>query len=170
MTAAILCPGTSLARLARQPEADLVIGVNRAVRTYLCHVWAACDYPLIRDNFRFVIGKPRVLTRRTTWESIGKKCRMKLACFTEDVRFDCPINWHTKTMTCAMAYAAFVGVDKIELYGCDLFGEADYDGVKAGEDRSDKRWAQERSDLGVMMETLWSRGIATHRIHATDLH
>ncbi len=164
MIARILNPGPSLASY-HPGDADLTIAVNRAgLIPHRFDVWAALDYPLVRDNAAKVKGCPLWLTRRQTWKDIGTRCQFPAA-FVEDIRLmsaDAP-KWDIKTMTCAMAYAFTQGAERIELYGCDWSGTADYDGTEAGEDRSDKRWLTEAAQVGALMLWMHDRGVEVER-------
>ncbi len=163
MTAAILCPGLSLSRLSAVPTCDLSIAVNRAALAFMCDVWAATDYTMIRENTSRIAKTTKVLTRRTTWADAHRYCQQQPTTFTDDIKIDAPKSWQIKTITCAMAYAFTQGATRIDLYGCDWTGELDYDGVKAGEDRSDARWSQERVDALALMEWLDGNGVETVR-------
>lgn len=162
MTAVILCPGPSLADLRERPDADLVIGVNRAATAFACDVWAASDYTMIRDYLAKVIGEPGLLTKRQTWRDIGHRIDIPLANLVEEISFNCP-NWQNKTMTCAMVYAHSVGADSIDIYGCDWAGKHDFDGLSAGENRSDARWTQEAADYAALVEALANHSVIVHR-------
>ena len=162
-TVRILCPGPSLARYDPIDFAGLVIAVNRAAVAFYCHCWAVADYPVIRDYHAKVLGTPTILTRRQTWTDIGHRVRMT-AKIIEDIDLPGAPPWNLKTMTCAMAYAYATGAKRIELHGCDWEGTADYDGVQAGEDRTDKRWEQERAAVNNLSEWMRARGTEVVRV------
>lgn len=163
MTVRILNPGPSLAHYDPGDFAGTVIAVNRAAIAFTCTIWACCDYPAIRDYHAKVLGTPKVLTRRQTWADIGNRVRL-VAKIIEDIDLPGAPRWNVKTMTCAMAYAFYTGAKRIELFGCDWQGTADYDGVQAGEDRTDKRWEIERADTLKLMEWMKDRGTEVVRL------
>lgn len=75
MTVALLCPGPSLARTFDDDFAGIRVGVNRAAVGFRCDLWAALDYPMLRDEQDNVLGTPELLTRRQTWEDFGRQAR-----------------------------------------------------------------------------------------------
>jgi hypothetical protein len=159
----ILNPGPSLATYSPAGFGGVTIAVNRAAVAFHSDAWAACDYPMIRDYQHRVLGAPMLLTKRQTWADIGPRCRLALAAIVEDLPMDGAPPWQLKTMTCAMAFAVANGATRIELYGCDWSGTADYDGAEAGEDRTDARWAKERADVAALTEWLAGRGVEVVR-------
>ncbi len=163
MVVAILNPGPSLANLLTLPKCDLSIAVNRAALRFECNIWAATDYPMIRDYQVFAMGNPKLLTRRQTWTDIKHRVRLPLAGIVDDLALNVPANWLAKTMTCAMAYAYAWGAHRIELYGCDWAGTKDFDGKEAGENRTDARWEAEKSEAGMLIEWLASRKVEVKR-------
>lgn len=166
MTAVVLCPGPSLSQLAEVPKCDLSIGVNRAAIAFRCDVWAAADYPTIKNVQEKVIGNPKLLTKRQTWEDIKHRVTLPLAGIAEDCgAFLSPdeVVWLAKTFSCAVVFAAALGANRIDYYGCDWKGEEDFDGKKAGEDRSDTRWRDERAMFGALTEILLRRGVEVRR-------
>jgi hypothetical protein len=163
MTVAILNPGPSLAALEKPPAADVLIGVNRAALRFECTCWAATDYPMIKRHQAAVLGTPALLTRRQTWADIGARCRLPLDRVVESIDIPNAPPWALKSMTCAMAFAFANGASRIDLYGCDWSGEQDFDGVKAGEDRSEKRWAAEQADFAALSRWMLERGVMVAR-------
>jgi hypothetical protein len=151
MTAAILCPGPSLAH-ASAFEGELRIGVNRAVTAHKCDVWACCDYQCffkVRDE---VIGWPILLTNAES----AKRVR-----WTEVITFESlQLKPETFSAIAAVWYAVDKGAKVINVYGCDLEGEADWDGVKAGETRTKVRWEHERAVWASTWGCLKTQGIS----------
>lgn len=165
---AILCPGESLAE--HKPEAaHLTIAVNRAALAFECDVWAAMDYPMIRDNWRDVRGYPTLLSRRQTIEDIGRQPerlhRFNGVIAVEDVvpKLQPPTETFL-TASFALMYAVERGAMKIKVYGADWYGTKDYDGIEAGENRTEDRWAKERHEWeDVLLPWLTEQGVKVER-------
>lgn len=167
MTAVVLCPGPSLARLTAAPAADLTIGVNRATTAFACDVWAALDYPLIRDQHAAVIGTPALLTRAQTWTDIGRHLPLALAGTADALRGAFPVAgcaWDRFTATTAIVYAASAGATRIDVYGADMAGTAGFDAADAGENRDAGRWGAERVIFDRLTDVLSGRGVSVNRI------
>jgi hypothetical protein len=167
MTYAILCPGPSLSTFADSDHEGPIITVNRSGLLYPSEVWAATDYPMIRNNYEAVKGNPNLLTRRQTAADLPafRKSRFaRVEIVEEIVGVPVGLNWQDKTMTCAMIFAFVNGASKIDIYGCDWTGEADYDGVLAGEDRSESRWAKERAVYDGIVDWLKGKGVEVRRM------
>jgi hypothetical protein len=167
MTAAVLAPGPSLSKhLPLRDGYDLTIGVNRAALAAPCGVWACLDYPVIRDQWQNVAGSPLLLTRKQTWEDIGKHCGLKLAAITDDYRSFVPtdIGWTLYTCTSAIVFAALKGATRIDVYGADMTGTGGFDAEDTGENRSEARWASERVVFDKLVAALGERRVVVNRI------
>lgn len=166
MTYAILCPGPSAKSFADSDHEGPIITVNRAGLLYPSEIWAASDYPLIRDNQAKVLGNPNLLTKRQTYADIKHRLtRFPRVEIVEDiVGIPKELHWQDKTMTCAMMFAVANGASRLDLYGCDWSGELDYDGVKAGEDRSESRWVKERAVYDGIVDWLNGKGVEVRRV------
>lgn len=154
MRVVILCPGPSLAFWRADPSdrPDVLIGANRAAAFTPCDVFAALDYPMIRDNAIKVRGTPNLLSRQQTITDLkpARLARFPNVIAVESLFEFCPPNlmpWTTFTMTAAMIYAAYLGTNAINIYGCDWRGTKDYDGVEAGENRTEQRWERDEKPL-----------------------
>lgn len=168
MKAALLCPGPSLAKTFDPGFSGLRVGVNYAAVGYPCDVWAAPDYPMVRDNHAKVLGTPKWLTRRQTAIDIGKRVRFTDVVHTEDL--SCPWKPFTlKTATCAMVLLATLGATDVKVYGADWKPDApDFDGVQRGEDRSAERFRVEREIWEKVVEWMNGKGITVERIIGHD--
>lgn len=166
MNAALLCPGPSLAAIV-QSDVDgysVRVGVNRAAVLLDCHLWAALDYPVLRDWHNAVIGTPQVLTRRQTWTDFGRTCRLRDVVLVEELPAPPVKQWDLKTATCALALLATMPVTSIDVFGADWSDAPDFDGhATAGQDRSAARWAQERATWDALVEWLDGRGVSVCR-------
>jgi hypothetical protein len=171
MTAIILCPGESLASYKPKP-ADLVLAVNRAALQFECDVFCALDYPMIRDNGPNVLGNPALLSKGQTIRDVGPQ---RLARFAAVHEFPMPITdppglKHQCTMVAAILFAART-CNRIEVCGCDMAGTKDYDGVEAGEDRTEWRWGREREAWDTLVPWLNERGVSLERmLHNVTFH
>lgn len=165
MTAALLCPGPSLAWLDALPPCDTAVGVNRAVCRFPCAVWAALDYTTIRDWQLDVVGAPALLTRRQTWADIGRRCpRFTDARLVED--YACPVSgWAEKTATAALVMLATVGATAIAVYGADWTDAPDFDGfTQKGSERGETRWLRERAVWAELAAWLAGEGVTLRRL------
>lgn len=153
MNAAILCPGPSLASLSTVPAADLVIGVNRAALRFACTDWCCCDLPAIEQWHESVIdgqrGAPTLISGMEAVDNLrDRKVIWRGEVFDRRRMLDyCPheINWVMFSFTTAIVYAGYREAKRIDIYGCDWKGTADFDGAEAGKNRSDERWELERA-------------------------
>lgn len=158
MRVTILCPGPSL-RLYRPGCEGMTIGVNRAATVHACDVWAATDWPLIRETRP--LGTPTLLTIEATRESLSRRGRpwpylVVTHCgLVNETVTNAKHPWTRYTATAALFYAGWLGADRIDVYGCDWSGTKDWDGEDAGENRSDNRWAEERD--------IWNKTAASLR-------
>ena len=169
MKAVILNPGPSLANLDAVPECDLSIAVNRAALKFPCTIWAAADYPMIRDNWKQVLGQPRILTIDQTWHDIGHRVALDLETTREEIFKTYlntkDVNWPMCTSFMAVVCAARAGATEIEIYGADWEGTEDFDGTQAaGEDRTEQRWEGERATFIPLCEVLKKKGVEVRRI------
>ena len=168
MTYAILAPGPSLcATFDAADHEGPIITVNRAALAYASEIWASTDYPIIRNNYESIKGTPNLLTRRQTASDLPahRKSRFPRVELVEDiVGIPAKLGWQEKTMTCAIMFAFVNGATEIDVYGCDWAGNLDYDGTKAGEDRSEARWAKERAVFEGIADWLKERGVEVRRI------
>lgn len=173
MNAVLLCPGPSLAHLEHVPVADLTIGVNRAAIRYPVDVWAALDHWSvnnggIRNWCGQVIGSPVLLSTRDSLKVVARRCPWRGATIAiEDYRDWLPATkpgrWSLFSATCALVYAAWRGASRIDVYGADMHGTQDYDGVQAGARRDEVRWKSERTIWATTVAQLNERGIEVIR-------
>lgn len=159
MNATLLCPGPSLERYDPMDRSGWVVGVNRAATVHACDVWAATDWPLVL-KYR-PMGQPALLTIKASREALERKgeawphlvithCGM-----AGEVVTNAKHPWTSFSATAALYYLGWMGVERIDVYGADMAGELDWDGVKGGTGRNDNRWARERviwDDLVASMD------------------
>ncbi len=53
-------------------------------------------------------------------------------------------DWIWVTALGALMYCGYAGAKRVDCYGVDWNGTKDWDGVEAGKNRSDSRWAHEK--------------------------
>jgi len=157
-TAAILCPGPSLAETcdaARLAEFHHTIAVNRAI-DHLRTQWlvAGDAHTLYRINqmpsvgvvtFGDVIRDPGMLP---PWISRQRREALTWREWLDIPTF--PPHANTWGSVTALALALDLGADEIHFFGCDLRGNTEFDGQVAHPsiaDRSAERWQRERTDL-----------------------
>ena len=168
--AAILCPGPSLFRLTDRPDdCELVIGVNRAATVHVCDAWAGCDLPMILDHGTSVIGSPLLLADDATIGELHRRDANWRGATFDRGRLSgfCPesLEWRLFSATTALVYAAFTGAQRIEVFGADWHGTADFDGQQAGKNRSPARWELERAIWEKrLVPWLAEQAITVHRV------
>ena len=165
MTASILCPGPSLARLTESHlYVDLVVAVNRAATRWPCTVWACGDTPLFEQIQHQVIGSPTWMVSQSQLDvihdhikaGICQPWRGKIQTIQPMLQFlPHAINWVSFTFTHALTYSAWVGCDEINVYGCDWEPNApDFDGIQGGKNRSFDRFRAEKGIFQAICELL----------------
>jgi hypothetical protein len=163
----LLCPGPSLAAYAAPTPRPLTIAVNRAALRFQCDWWAACDYPMVRDNRRHVLGAPAVCTAK---QQFWKFPELVGVCIEDDLwpkwRMPGanPGGYSLYSFSAAMILALHVGATRLDVFGADWKGTADYDGAQAGENRSDDRWATEARFFAEMSTFLQANGCEVNRV------
>ena len=157
MRATILCPGPSLSAYKPEDRGPMVLAVNRAALAHACDWWVALDYPMIRDNVAKVDAA--IVTRRQTHIDLKGRIDARRVVHTEDIgaTIDPALGWTTYSHTSAIAFAYWYGMSGADVYGADMAGVTDFDGVAAGENRSDDRWSIERGILAVLLPWLNQR-------------
>lgn len=173
MTAAILAPGPSLTQTyPGYGGFDLVVGINGVPTSYRCDVWAACDYPMLRDNCGQVIGRPKVLSRQQTWDDLRGRTGLALATTTDHLLTFAPpaIGFSLYTAPSAIVFAAWAGATEINVYGADMKGEAGFRDGDKGENRKEERWQSERVIFAKVVEWLAGRGVEVRRVLLETAH
>lgn len=156
MNTVLLCPGPSLARYQPIGTPVVTVGVNRAATLHRCDVWAATDWPLIVRTRP--LGQPILFTITATRDALARKQQTWpwLVVTHDGIAGRTVCNrlhpWTRFTATAALAYLAWLGATRIDVYGADMHGTQDWDGEHAGEYRTDTRWAEERA--------IWDRTVA----------
>ena len=169
MTAAVLCPGPSLASLIDRPVCDVVIAVNRAaLHPIRCDWWAFTDDRVFRN---YPLGhRPKYFTTQETERrakisgDLTYEALMPLYSATRT-------GWTMYTMDAAMILAAHLGAKLIKLYGCDWSGTKDFDGHKykwhdtdpIQQQRVDERWKREKIIYIRTKELLAEKGVVIER-------
>lgn len=170
MNATILCPGPSLSRYlaAPPPRAELVVGVNRAALVAEVDAWSCCDLPAILEWREKVIGSPVLIAGQEAVDNLrDRKVVYRGVHFDRREMFAfCPhaINWVWCSATTALVYAAYRGAKRITAYGCDWDGWEDWDGTRAGKNRSESRWQEEARLWGALTIWLGEQGITVERV------
>jgi hypothetical protein len=169
MRVALVCPGPSSDRFATAALYELAICVNRAATRFRADVWAAGDTPMVEQYGQAVIGTPALLTSSVTASTLlnsGKSWPGETI-EHESLVSECPLTlqWDLFSSTIALVYAAARGATRIECYGMDWTGTADFDGVQAGGNRTPERWELERAIVcNRLMPWLAQRGIEFERV------
>lgn len=166
MNAVLLCPGPSLAALDALPPCDVSMAVNRAaLRFHGIDWWATLDYPTVKWH-KDQVTAPNLLSIRQTITDLG--CRLQqfrqILAF-EDIADFCPPDLKAQTFsaTAGLVGLAYLGAKRIDVYGADWQGMADWDGKEAGENRKDERWAREAYLWNGIVHYLAGQGVEVHR-------
>lgn len=161
MNVRLLCPGPSLndydPEFADAPLPDKIIGVNRVPACFVCDVWAAKDWPLVRVMADSIIGVPLLLTGADTREAVRRHGAWSMV--EVPIAPDAPHQWDLFTSPMAAVWAAMSGATRLDIYGCDLAGAADWDGTQAGERRTEERWTREREIWRRVTAWIEGRGV-----------
>ena len=164
-TVTILCPGPSL---ANAPQVDgIVYGINRAAILRPVTHWVALDW--ISDlpgggiiNWASQVqGSPELITSKNSKESLlrkGFKWPKPLNVIAELPYLSPTINYSLFTATAAMVHAASMGAKTINIYGMTMAGKLDADGIEAGYNRSETRWAKETEIVNQLIQELSEHG------------
>ena len=160
MKAAIVAPGESLrfwhgtmcGCKACVPY-DLVLAVNRAILA----CWGECTHWVFLDAYTCQMAVnagagylgPRCVTTLREWDLVCARYRYMKACqFVDRDRFEklpAELEWRVYTVTTAVAAAVELGARRIDCYGVDQKGTADWDGfTDARQRRNPRRWERER--------------------------
>lgn len=172
---AVLCPGPSLRTFpAVRHRYDLRIGVNRAVGHVPCDYWVMLDAPVFERVCP--LGFPRVMSPMSQWREVLGKASLSAAArkhqhmVPESVRASLPrevVRWESWSSTAAVALAYHMGATRIDCYGMDWEGKADFDGATHPTDcRDADRWRRERKCFIEMRVALGQRGVKLARIGA----
>jgi hypothetical protein len=159
-------------------DADLagaapVIAINRAAAARPCTHWCILDAESYDDIAP--IGEPVIITTRKQWDRLtaahGDIAGREHILHTEisDAPPARKLGWKEFSALTAIVAAASKGATQIDVYGMDLAGDADYDGVRLDRHRRDDvRWAQEKRLFDNLAEWYGRRGvIVTRKTHKT---
>ena len=169
MIVAILCPGPSLASLDARPPVAWTIAVNRAARRFACDFWAVTDLPLLRSESHAVAGDPLILTTAEVTRRLNGDRRARCIDLGPTLERWRPIRAGLFTACAALAYAANMGPDAIDVYGMDRTDGPDFDGVTPeSARRTPDRWSLEREIWDSMVAALVDRGVAVNRVRTAQ--
>lgn len=191
MTAAIVCPGPSLATCdPRDISADVVIGVNRGIKYVPCDCWAFTDFARFCDPdlIESIDRTPELLTNESTVNLLtveaDERLRRHRIVTHESLLPTVPpsIDWPKYTACAALVYAASKA-RTILCYGVDHSDAADFDGHRyhkfldpkrqltiRGDDRSESRWRKEIPIWNDLVEWLGKQGVTVNRIHPEKIN
>jgi hypothetical protein len=141
---------------------DMLIGVNRAATLHACDLWCIGDWQTF-GMFK-PLGDPRVTTHADGWFGLVRKYgeQKKTPLLWNDL--DGPDSrkcfWQCFSATAALVVAANLRATRIDCFGCDMVGRADFDGVvPASVNRDEDRWRRERVIWQQVADWLNGRGI-----------
>jgi len=171
---AVACPGPSLAATAPEAQqADVVIAVNRACCAAAADFWVALDAytydwvaeaggPLLRNACR-----PAIVCSAAALRRIAAKHDLPAA-FLDRAGLPAgdfkAIRWSRYSWATAMILAGAIRPQRIDCYGMDWSGGADYDGfTHKRQRRTDSRWNEERDMFARIADILTARGTAVMR-------
>jgi hypothetical protein len=160
VNAVLLCPGPSLS--AYTPGGHgLVVAVNRAATLHRCNVWSAIDTPTLKTNYGRTVTPAadlRLLTIAATAEKADRTGWRFRSVITHDTLAGGAVDngrhpWTRYSATAGLFYAIHAGATRVDVYGADMQGEQDWDGVLAGETRNNERWERELAIWNKLAET-----------------
>jgi len=181
--AAVLCPGPSLFAAIPTLQAgtagpyDVTVAVNRAAAVMPADFWAILD----AESFDDVEpkGTPTIVIGERACKQLTRKHPNIRSTFDITLREDLAAPprstfWYRWTALVAVVTAWNFGAHEIDVYGADLKGKADFDGVILPRQHRDKRrWQRERSawlKVGAWMrsERVFIRRLGTDRHPSTE--
>ena len=184
---ALISNGPS-ARLFEQVTPDIydtVIGAGKAVSLYRCHWWAFADWQTFRDcKPAEPIGNMRIMTRENIPDKIQMHAEPAIidrwqqsywqnqkgsnVIFTENV--DIPGNvqykesWFVFSGLIGLGCAYHLKPCHIDVYGVELAGESDFEGINKEDNRKSDRWEYERRIWNYLVQCIEYQGITVQRI------
>lgn len=181
MTAAILCPGPSLAMYKRDRwmDYDFQLAVNRAVRYAPCTHWVMCDKnPMAPEDRPGII--PHVFTSEHALQCMDTEGWPRPPMVTtldklKDTYLNQYVNgesgevvcWDSFSSTSALVCAAYLGATAVDVYGADWTDEPDWDGKAPLEARRDaERWQTELPIWRAVVMHLGNLGVSVVRVTA----
>ncbi len=165
MKVAILCPGPSLVRTWPSEHVyDCFLGVNRAVLAAPCDWWVAGDWMYLKET----PAQPRIgyCTIADVIRHIREDALIPAERLSPSAQFvaweDLPFQ-RTYSTVAAFGLAAHLGATRVDVYGDDKSGTADFDG-REGENRGLGRWEEELQATAAAIAFLAARNIPTRHI------
>lgn len=114
------------------------------------------------------VSNVSLLTNADTLASLRRRGHYRASCHTvttEELRDGCPVpSFGLYTATAALVLLARLGATRVSVYGADWTDAPDFDGVAAGENRTETRWNRERAIWGEVVEWMRGRGCEVERI------
>ena len=169
MNAVILAPGPSLMRFDEAQFGDaLVIAVNRAAFAFASTIWACLDI-MFFDKFRSApLGRPALLVEDNAFNQLQRNAETawrgeRICADVLNDSFPLLPRVTLYSATAALAFAAFLGAKRIDVFGVDWSGVEDWDGVEAGANRTYHRWKSESELWRGIVETIRPRGQSVRR-------
>src|SRR5688572_402783 len=172
MQIAILSPGPSLPQFSGAPDAT-TIGVNRAATLFACDWLAAIDYTLIEKYSSSFLGSPKWLTNQNSFEHFarqdhpwGRREHVTTDWLRRNYLDTRQFSWTLYSFTSALVFAAYLGATRVDIYGADFAGVADWDGeqpVDHPDMRNQQRWDGERKLYERIKGWMEQRGIEVVR-------
>lgn len=163
--ASIFCPGPSLARYSGQDGYQHTIGVNRAVLALPCQWWVFADWQTYLEN-RDNIKRCSLCTSRGALREIER--RVGKPTMPVQLMDDMPEGdnaWRLYSKTVAMVLGYRLGAGIIDVYGDDMAGVTDYDGItNVRNTRTPERWQRERETTQNTIHYLGLKGCIVSRI------
>lgn len=170
-------PSAVLYDRADRSQYDITIGVNKSVTRWRCDWWCFCDwgtFAAVTD----VIGKPKIFTAQHVLDRMPTRAPDRLADFLSyerHVRDDvhvpvlepCP-PWYAFSGLLAVGLAWNLNANQVDVFGCDLQGEADCRG-ETNIYRTKKRWAHERRIWARLIAGCNKANMRVRRIRATTI-
>lgn len=162
----------------------IAIGVNRAACGFECDYWSAADHETIGRVDP--LGKPILFAPQQALRLAAERfprlggARGRLhptwtvthECVAAGTT--CPLSiggagWKQNSMLAAIILAESLGVQRIDLYGCDFAGNQDWDGRALSTDcRTEARWKHDMGLYDHIVSWLNSRGVHIER-HTPDI-
>jgi hypothetical protein len=157
VTIALVSCGPSAAGFEADGHEGPIIAVSRAATIVRADTWACFDLPVALEFGSRIIGAPKLFTVSNTFASLRRRNSPWLESAMVAENLVCPVwRWTLFTAPAALVHAAEMGATRIDAWGVDMKGVGDVTG-DPGADRSEARWAKERTIWNEIVDWLTPR-------------
>lgn len=178
--AAVLGPGPSLHAWVASgtlPEVFTVALTDALMAKTPMDAWCFCEDPKKRNQVRYRTYSPHLGKVREIWCATRYRVHFKMQWGREALSCASPVavfgefpegRWPKTSLVYALASLVERGYDKIEMYGCDMEGQGNFDPATGkfiqGTQAYSGRWQYEGERFEHLVEVAAERGIEIRRV------